>query len=139
MAELANCAQCGNLFLKGTRTICRACYEKEEEAFQKVYQFMRQRKNREATMTEIVEHTGVEEELIIKFIKEKRLLPTEFPNIGYPCSHCGKKITSGNLCQACLEKLRKDLEQHEELEDRMNEKEEREKKRTYYMFDDKEL
>ncbi|NWO14526.1 MAG: hypothetical protein HLX49_12980 [Virgibacillus sp.] len=139
MAELANCSRCDRLFLKGARTICQNCYQQEEEAFRTVYQFMSKRKNREATMSEIVENTGVDEELIIKFIKEKRLLPTEFPNIGYPCSHCGKKITSGNLCQACLEKLRKDLEQHEELEDRINEKEEQEKKRTYYMFDDKEL
>ncbi|WP_077301297.1 TIGR03826 family flagellar region protein [Virgibacillus pantothenticus] len=134
MAELANCSRCDRLFLKGTRSICQDCYQEEEKAFQTVYQFMRQRKNRQATMPEIIENTGVDEELIIKFIKEKRLLPSEFPNIGYPCSHCGTRITAGDLCVSCREKLKKDLQQYEQKERKVEE--EREKQRTYYMFDD---
>ncbi|AUJ23290.1 TIGR03826 family flagellar region protein [Virgibacillus dokdonensis] len=135
MAELANCSRCDRLFLKGARTICQNCYQQEEEAFRTVYQFMSKRKNREATMSEIVENTGVDEELIIKFIKEKRLLPSEFPNIGYPCSHCGNYITAGNLCISCREKLKKDLQQYEAQKERRIE-EDKERQKTYYSFDD---
>ncbi|RFA34048.1 hypothetical protein CAI16_12560 [Virgibacillus dokdonensis] len=135
MAELANCSRCDRLFLKGARTICQNCYQQEEEAFRTVYQFMSKRKNREATMSEIVENTGVDEELIIKFIKEKRLLPSEFPNIGYPCSYCGNRITAGNLCISCRENLKKDLQQYEAQKERRIE-EDKERQKTYYSFDD---
>src|SRR5690625_6316215 len=73
MHELANCANCNQVFVKTVRDICRDCYEAEEKAFEIVYRFLSKRKNREATLKEIVEATEVEESLIIKFIKEKRL------------------------------------------------------------------
>ncbi|GAA0428419.1 MAG: TIGR03826 family flagellar region protein [Bacillota bacterium] len=135
MAELANCSRCDNLFVKGVRDICQNCYKREEEAFQKVYQFLRQRKNREATLSEIVQQTGVDEELIIKFVKEKRLRPTEFPNVGYPCEKCGEVITSGKLCQRCSEKLKQELQRYEEHEQRMKQEQKKDKVKTYYMFD----
>ncbi|SRR5690625_4812828 len=109
MAELANCPNCGKLFVKGAQTVCRECFLEEEEKFNLVYDFLRQRENRKATVLEVSEATGVEESLIMKFVKQRRLLQTNFPNLTYPCDRCGKEIREGKLCQSCAEEIREDL------------------------------
>lgn len=137
MSELANCSRCNGVFVKTLRDICQQCYRKEEEAFDIVYRFLIQRKNREATLTEIVEATGVEEELIIKFIKEKRLRTSQFPKLAYPCEKCGENIASGKLCSNCSETILKEIERQEQIEARQQERdrEEREKINIYYTLD----
>lgn len=134
MAELANCSRCDNVFVKGIRDICQNCYKEEEETFQTVYRFLQIQKNRTATMTEIVEATGVPEELITKFVKEKRLLPSSFPNLAYPCERCGADITTGKLCNTCQIELKKELEIHDEIESiaEKRSKEEKQVTNTYY-------
>ncbi|WP_042142639.1 TIGR03826 family flagellar region protein [Paucisalibacillus sp. EB02] len=116
MAELANCLQCGKVFVKQLKDICRNCYKEEEVAFKKVYEFLKQQKNREATLYEVVEATGVEETLITKFIKEKRLRTSMFPKLGFPCERCGTLIVSGKLCMNCSVELKNDLQQLESIE-----------------------
>lgn len=116
MAELANCIDCNNVFVKSMREICQSCFEKEEQDFKKVYHFLMKRKNREATMADIVRETEVKEEKITKFVKEKRLLPSSFPMLTYPCERCGKGIKDGMICANCAESIHKDLVGYEELE-----------------------
>ncbi|WP_067727091.1 TIGR03826 family flagellar region protein [Oceanobacillus damuensis] len=137
MAELANCTRCEAVFVKNLRDICPNCYKKEEEAFQKVYKFLRIRKNREATLIEIVEATGVEETLITKFVKEKRLHAADFPKLAYPCENCGANIVSGKLCISCAEELKKELAAFEETEKITEEVRIREAsgKSTYYAME----
>jgi flagellar operon protein (TIGR03826 family) len=136
MAELANCSRCGSVFVKALRDICQECYQEEEKAFQMVYTFLRDQKNRQATMVDIINATGIEESYITKFIREKRLLLSKFPNLSYPCKTCGTGITTGKLCQDCQESIINDLKIEEELEM----KAERNKKtstitNTYYTLD----
>lgn len=137
MAEIANCSRCGNVFLKGLRDICQDCYNKEEEAFQTVNKFLKKQKNRTATMLQIIEETGVEEFYISKFIKEKRLLLTKFPNLTYPCEVCGTGIQTGRLCKGCQDNILKDLQLEEELEQKSAErrKETASRPSTYYTID----
>lgn len=131
MAELANCARCDAVFVKGMLDICQDCYKEEEKAFETVYRFLSRQKNREATLAEIAEATGVEEGWIVKFIKEKRLLTSRFPNLNYLCKRCGKPIVQGRLCTSCAKELKQELKQHEKQHYQEKEK----KKKTYYMFD----
>lgn len=131
MAELANCSNCNAVFAKSMRDICQACFHEEEAAFKIVYLYLTKRKNREATLNEIVEATEVEEKLIIKFIKERRLRTSQFPNLGYPCEKCGENIVTGKLCKHCSEELIADLEHDEQIKEREKEKE-REKSQIYY-------
>lgn len=132
MADLANCTRCGAVFVKTLREICQNCYKEEEKAFQIVYNFLKEQKNREATILEIVDATGVEEELIIKFVKEKRLTPKDFPMLAYPCERCGADITTGKICFNCTEELKQDLAQAEEEERVKSERKEREKTNIYF-------
>ncbi len=132
MEEFVNCPSCGEIFLKNKfRDVCPKCYKKEEEDFQTVYKFMRKRENRAATIDQIVTQTGVSEELILKFIKKGRLQTTQFPNLGYPCDHCGHIIRKGKLCEKCSSELRNELEVFHKEEKRKHELLEREKG-TYY-------
>lgn len=116
MAELANCSSCGKVFVKQLKDICRECYKEEEAAFQIVYDFLKQQKNREATLNEVVEATGVDETLITKFIKENRLRTSMFPKLSYPCDKCGKMITSGKICDSCSFELQNELTRLEAIE-----------------------
>lgn len=137
MAELANCFKCGSVYVKNIRNICQKCYEEEEEAFTTVYQFLIQRKNREATMLDIVEATEVEEELIAKFIREKRLLTSQYPKLAYSCEKCGGNITSGNICIDCSEELLGELAKYEEEKERQSNRKlmSEEETNVYYTYD----
>lgn|SRR5699024_1393081 len=121
MGELANCSRCGEVFVKTTRDICHNCYQLEEKAFNTVYKFLSIRKHRQATIPEIVEATGVEEELIFKFIKQKRLRNSDFPNLTYPCERCGKPISSGKICQECKQEIEKEIQFQEEIDKKAEE------------------
>ncbi|AWO76447.1 TIGR03826 family flagellar region protein [Geobacillus thermoleovorans] len=135
MAELANCAKCGRLFVKhSVRDVCESCYQEEERQFERVYAFLRRRENRTATMAQVVEATGVEEKLIIKWIRAGRLQLVHFPNLGYPCDSCGAMIREGRLCAKCLGQLQADLRRAEGEK----EKEARSRRATYYSQDRKE-
>lgn len=135
MAELSNCPKCGRLFVKNLASICNECRKEEEKKFEIVYQYIRKKENRTATVTEISEATGVEEELIMKFVKEGRLRPTHFPNLGYPCDRCGKQIQRGKLCDQCQEDIKVELNKYDKEKERI----EREKKEvhTYIAIDEK--
>lgn len=138
MAELTNCPNCNEIFVKNQfRDICQKCWKEEEKAYERVYQFIRKRENRTATMAQVVESTEVEEKLILKFIKTGRLKVTQFPNLGYPCDKCGAITREGKICDKCTETLRKDLEIFKFEEERRKEIEKRDKQATYFAMDEK--
>ncbi|MBM7551437.1 TIGR03826 family flagellar region protein [Thalassobacillus pellis] len=133
MGELANCPRCGQLFVKATQTVCTACYKEEEAAFNTVYNFIRKRENRQATMDEVEKATGVDKGLIMKFVKQKRLRKSQFPNLSYACESCGNPIQDGKLCESCIGTFRKELKYADEIASL--DKESREKslqKHAYY-------
>jgi flagellar operon protein (TIGR03826 family) len=117
--KLENCPNCGRLFVRNQfRDICESCYREEEDAFEKVYNFLRKRENRMATMTQVVDATGVKESLLIKFIKSGRIKLVQFPNLGYPCDCCGTLIREGKLCADCLKDLNQQIEKLQKEEEK---------------------
>lgn len=137
MGELANCTRCNDVFVKSIRDICQSCYHEEEKVFEIVYRFLTKRENREATIHEIVEAMDVEEELIIKFIREKRLRTSQFPKLAYPCEKCGVQIVSEKRCQNCSEILLHHLKQSTEPNERKIDREQKRKEsiNTYFSID----
>ncbi|WP_110928432.1 TIGR03826 family flagellar region protein [Bacillus massiliglaciei] len=130
--ELMNCPNCDALFVQTKfRDVCEVCYKEEEAQFDQVYEFIRKKKNRTATMEQVVEETGVEEMLIVKFIKTGKLRLSQFPNLGVPCEKCGKPTRAGKLCDACSKDLRSELNQFEKEEKERLEREERLRQNTY--------
>lgn len=134
MGNLANCPRCGALFVKSLRPICQDCHKEIEEMFQKVYTYIRQRENRMATMSQVVEATGVSVEDITRFIKEGRLHLRHLPNMEYPCESCGRGIREGRLCRECQKEIEQELEAYEKEKEA---KKERERYRTYHSLDNR--
>lgn len=139
MAELQNCPRCGKIFVKNLRDVCTECHKKEEENFQAVYQYVRKKENRMASIVEVEEGTGVKEELIVKFIKQGRLQIHMFPNLSYPCESCGKQIREGRICSACKGNITGGLEreQREKSFEAKKKQEENRKYTTYHSLSDK--
>jgi flagellar operon protein (TIGR03826 family) len=118
------------------RDVCDACYKEEEAQYDKVYAYIRKKINRTASMMQVVKETGVEETLIIKFVRTGKLRISQFPNLGIPCEKCGANINSGRLCGKCSDSLITDLQAFENEEKRLTEIQGNDKKNTYYMKDD---
>ncbi len=117
MGELSNCPKCNTLFVKTQfRSVCDACTKEEEKAYETVYKFLRKRENRKALLHEVVEATGVDEDLILKFIRNGRIQLSNFPNLGYPCEKCGKSIREGRICGSCTSDINEQLHQLDEVE-----------------------
>jgi flagellar operon protein (TIGR03826 family) len=137
MGQLVNCPQCGGLYVTNAfRDICDACYRKEEALFQTVYEYIRKRENRAATLIQVVRATGVEESLIHKFIKQGRLHLAHFPNLGYPCDQCGALIREGRICAECRDELKKELNAIKEIEERQRKEQTKAPERaTYHAID----
>ncbi|CAM5191128.1 Flagellar operon protein (TIGR03826 family) OS=Ureibacillus acetophenoni OX=614649 GN=SAMN05877842_101179 PE=4 SV=1 [Ureibacillus acetophenoni] len=110
MAEIRNCPSCGEFFnYTGIRDVCHKCVQNEENMYQIVYRFLRKRENRAATVERIVEATGVEHELLYKWVRKGRLHPAMFPNLGYPCDNCGRLTNKGKLCDNCTSEIKTEL------------------------------
>ncbi|MDX8044594.1 TIGR03826 family flagellar region protein [Gracilibacillus sp. S3-1-1] len=136
MAELANCIRCDKVFVKTTSSVCPECIKEEEKQFQIVYKFLKKRENRQATIPEIVEATGVKEDIILQFVRDNRLRTSHFPNLAYPCERCETPITKGKLCSNCQGELTSDLNYAAEVE-RVKQKNEAKvnEAKTYYTRD----
>ncbi|MGJ9385216.1 TIGR03826 family flagellar region protein [Salipaludibacillus sp. CF4.18] len=139
MAELVNCPNCGKLYVKALRSVCDVCAREVENKFDIVYKFIRRRENRKATLDEVVEGTEVEKDMIVRFIREGRLHVSQFPNLGYPCSKCGKNIKEGKLCGDCTDGFSRDLEAGDRQKAYEKRKEDREKAKyqTYSSMSDR--
>jgi uncharacterized protein len=101
--NLGNCIKCGKLFLK-LRDICQDCFQKQEDQFIIVNDYLRNHKN--STIQDVSDETGVSITQIRQFILAKRIQVHYFPNLSYPCDTCGTMIKEGKKCQSCLDTIK---------------------------------
>lgn len=108
MPELRNCPECGRLFSYTGRNLCHKCIESEEEEFKQVRKFVRDHPG--ATVFDTAEATGVDEEKILRFLREGRLISRGLQSgIVLKCERCGKVIDAGKYCKECLSELDHDF------------------------------
>ncbi|MFW6267384.1 MAG: flagellar protein [Halanaerobium sp.] len=114
--ELINCKECGKLFSSSGQKVCPDCRQGEEEKFEIVKEYLWEHPN--STVKKVSEDTGVEEELIIKFMREDRLA-AEGLLVDYKlkCKRCGTEIKTGLFCESCRTKMISDFNQNEEAEE----------------------
>lgn len=110
--NLINCQECSKVFASAGSKICPACRQSEEEKFELVKDYLWEQPN--STVKAVSEATGVEEEMIIKFIKANRL-QSEGLTIDYSlkCKSCGTAIDAGVYCDSCRNKLVNDFKAEE--------------------------
>ena len=94
-----NCPRCGKVFSKVSSPICKACEAEEERLFQRVREFLQENKN--ATVAQVVEATGVSVKRIHKYLKDGKIEATDGMAGILKCSSCGINILSGRMCTAC--------------------------------------
>lgn len=139
MADLANCPNCGKIFMKALRPVCNDCHREVEDKFDIVYRFIRKKENRAASIEEVHAKTEVEKDLLYQFLREGRLHLAQFPNLGYPCDKCGDTIREGRLCSQCAGSIKRDLKAHDDEQAFVARKKEFEKAKyqTYHSLDDR--
>lgn len=98
-ANLKNCPECGRLFAYVGVNLCPRCIEEEEEQYQIVRRYVRD--NIGANIWEVSEETGVEEERILRFLRDGRLQSKGLEMVLH-CERCGKSIQSGRYCEQCI-------------------------------------
>lgn len=129
MGELSNCPNCNALFVKtDIHDVCQTCYKEEDAKFKKVYEFIRKRENRTATMQEVEDATGVDKDLIMRWIKIGKLKVAHMENLGYKCERCGSTIKVGKLCEPCKKGISSELTQLQKEEERKQ----AQKRATYF-------
>ena len=100
--DLRNCSICGRLYAFQGRDICSKCLEKEDDDYAVVRRYVRD--NPGASVPEVAEATGVDEEKILQFLRDGRLI-SKGMSYTTMCERCGKSIPSGKYCDSCLKQL----------------------------------
>ncbi len=120
--ELINCRECGKLFSSAGQKVCPDCRQSEEKKFELVKDYLWDNPN--STVKKVAEETGVEEDIIIKFMREDRLA-AEGLLVDYTlkCKRCGAEIKTGLFCNSCRSKMIKDFNQSEQSADKEEKKE----------------
>jgi predicted amidophosphoribosyltransferase len=112
--EVANCPRCRKLFQRTNRNICLDCCSVMDSALSRCLDFLR--RNHKVTEEKLSLETGVPSEHIQAWIKDGRLLVSDYPNLNYPCTSCGKAIRQNKMCVDCLSRFNQDLEKLREKE-----------------------
>jgi len=105
MLEIKYCKRCGKVFNYKVSPYCPACIIKNDEDFLKCREYIE--KNKYVTIKELAENTGVDEKIILNFLKEGRLSLEK--GAGLVCENCGTPISQGRYCEKCFNELHKDL------------------------------
>ena len=105
--DVVNCPRCGRIFRRIISPICPACEKEEEEIFQKVRVFIDE--NKECTLGELSEGTGVSAKKILRYIREGRLEISKGMHGAVRCEICGRAISTGRFCEACMLKINQNI------------------------------
>jgi len=99
--NLANCSDCGKLFVRKQIDLCPDCVRKIEEDIHNCLSYLHSKP--ESNIYEVSEATGLSVAKITKFILKKRISLDEFPNMDYPCDRCGTLIRENKVCVPCYQ------------------------------------
>ncbi|MEW9123758.1 MAG: TIGR03826 family flagellar region protein [Thermotaleaceae bacterium] len=109
MADIRNCKKCGRIYqYDGVNKICARCRKGEDEDFAKVKEYLYD--NPKSTITQVSEETGVEEDLILRYLRQGRLeIVGEGGSLVLDCERCGKSIRTGRFCDQCTHEMTAEL------------------------------
>jgi len=104
--DVQSCKECGRIFSASKPGVCPKCKKKEQEALVLVTDSLRDEPGQ--SVEKLSESTGVEEEQIMKFIRDGRIASDAVVGT-VPCGRCGKPAESlaVRLCQQCKVDLQK--------------------------------
>ncbi len=99
---LKNCDNCGKVFSHPNHKLCPTCSRERKEEFERVRIYLHE--NKQATLLETAESTGVAIKRVEEFVAEGRLsvLPRDRMR---QCRICGAGIGEGQVCRGCQQQL----------------------------------
>jgi hypothetical protein len=106
--EVAHCPRCNKIFRKTDRNQCPDCIRQYGAALIRCVDYLR--RNYKATEEQIKQDTGVPVDFVQTWIKEGRLIISDYPNLNYPCNSCGKAIRQHKMCAECSTRLHQDIQ-----------------------------
>lgn len=96
------CKMCGKIFASTGGSECPQCIMDTEKKFGLIKEYLYN--HPDATVVQISEATEVEEKMILHFLKEGRL-EMKSADGSLRCEKCGVSITSGRMCNNCMNSL----------------------------------
>ena len=120
---LRNCPVCGKLYTDTGAGVCPKCYDKLRDYENQIKEFVKTHPH--GTVREIVRETKVPLRYASKMIRTGQFIAGG--KISYPCSRCGKAITSGLYCSECMALVQKAAITAKKLEAERKAKEEQER------------
>ncbi|CAG7655467.1 flagellar protein [Paenibacillus allorhizosphaerae] len=131
--NVVNCYRCGKIHVKNSYNMCPSCIKDLELQYEKCTKYLRE--NKQCSLQELSDATGVPVNQITKFIREGRISIRNNPNIVYHCEVCGTNIREGAICEPCRARLAKDASHIQEDEKRRLVQQENENNVSYNIKD----
>ena len=125
-SQFKRCKLCGRIFQGRVSEYCEECLRKMDEKFIKVRNYLYEYPN--ATVMEVVEETGVDEETILRLLEDGRLQMRDVRGM-LRCEKCGRPIQGGRLCENCKRSVNSLLERSARIAER--EKRAKQENRTH--------
>jgi len=98
--DVINCKSCGKLVVRQSSELCIDCIRKDHTDFEKVREFLRERRKIRTSPKDVEIGTGVSRDTVFRYIKEGRLLISEISQMEIMCENCGKPSREGTICAA---------------------------------------
>lgn len=97
-ADVRQCKQCNRLFQSFGSDMCPPCAERLDRDFLVIKEYLYD--HPDANVVEIVQLTGVDEKIVLGFLREGRL--SVEGDVGMQaCEECGTPISVGKYCLRC--------------------------------------
>jgi len=97
--DIRNCKHCNRLFQYQSSKYCPNCVIELDKVFMVIREYIYE--NPDSTIVEVSENTGVDNEIIMDFLREGKLELKE-ASLMLECRSCGKAIKTGVMCKDCL-------------------------------------
>ncbi|MEW9699064.1 flagellar protein [Paenibacillus sp. SI8] len=104
---VANCPRCGKVYQRNLRNQCTDCSRSLDSMLYNCLEYLR--KNHRSTSEQVSAAIGVTTEQLVIWMKEGKLLLSDYPNLHYYCAACAKPIREHKLCVDCTSRLNNDI------------------------------
>jgi len=97
--DIRKCKNCNRFYKFQSSKYCPECVVELDKVFLKVREYIYENPN--STVLEVSENKGVDQEIIMEFLRDGKLELKEASML-LECKSCGKPIKTGTLCNSCL-------------------------------------
>lgn len=106
--EVRSCVKCRKLFQSYGQSVCPVCLQEVDRQFDLVKNYLYD--NPGASMENVCRETKVDQHLIVRWLREGRLITDDSYAALLECITCGAPIRSGRYCEKCNNELRRALQ-----------------------------